>query len=363
MNKSYWIVSFLGLILTAAIISLILTFGGEDEQKKISIGVIMPGNVSEVGWNGIHFKGIREAAVETNTEILLIEDVKENTGTCAKAIDSLVSAGVKMIILGSYNYSTEVESSIRKYPDIMFFNCSADLKLDNYKVYFARIYQARYLSGLIAGYSTKNNKIGYIAAMNNSEVNRGINAFTLGVRKINPKAEVFVIWTNSWDDAEKEQQNVDKLVNGAGVDVIAYHQNQDWILQKTETLGISAIGYNLSTSNYSPKVLTSVTTNWKWIYKEIIQDFLQKKKSISNYWVGIEKDAVGLPFMSTLVSDSAKVSVSKSIEQMKNGMDIFTGPIYDNQGKKRCSPDEIISDTELRENMDWFVKGVKIYEE
>lgn len=365
MNKSTFLITVVGAFLVAMIVFLIMSFGEKGEERGNLVGVIMPGSVSEIGWNGIHYKGIRDAVHELGAQPLLIENAKEGSGLCAKAIDSLVRAGANIIILGSYNYPGEkdVEELIQKYPDVMFYCCGSFFKAPNYKVYFARVYQARYLSGIIAGLNTKNNRIGYVAAMNNHEVNRGLNAFTLGVRRVNPKAQVFVTWTGSWDDAEAESKNVDKLIDSAKVDLIAYHQNQDYVVKRSEARGVLSIGYNLEKSIYSPNVLTSVTTNWKMVYREFIQDYIQKKNSISNYWIGIEKDAVGLSFYSPLVSDSNKAAVIEAISQMKEGMDIFTGPIFDNGGEKRCGKDEILSDVVLRENMDWFVDGVRIYEE
>jgi len=361
MSKTWWFSLFLGIALVAIIVSLILTFGDVQEKEDVLVGVVMPGDVSELGWNGIHYKGVSEAAAELDAKLLVIENAKEGAGLCAAAIDSLIASGAKMIILASFNYAAEVADIIKAHPEVMFFSITT-LDEENYRVYFSRVYQARYLSGIVAGLSTKNNKIGYVAAMNNVEVNRGINAFTLGVRKVKPNAKVYVTWTGKWDDAEKEAQNVDFLIDSVGVDLITYHQNQDWVIKEAESRGILSVGFNLDSSSYSPDVITSLTTNWKMVYREIIQDFLQKKKSITNYWVGIEKDAVGLSFYSPLVSDSVRALVNDVAVQMKNGMDIFRGPLYDNTGKRRCNRDEIVSDNVLRESMDWFVNGVVVYE-
>ena len=47
---------------------------------------------------------------------------------------------------------------------------------------------------------TKTNVAGYVAAFPIPEVVMGINAFTRGMRSVNPKAEVKVVWVNSWFD-------------------------------------------------------------------------------------------------------------------------------------------------------------------
>lgn len=363
MNKlTVTVVLFLTVIL-AVILFGITSFGKEDSRPSDVIGVIMPGSVDEIGWNGVHYKGIKEAADDLGVDVKLIENVKEFSGECAKAIESMVASGIKLVILGSYNYPEEVSAVIKAHPEVMFFCCSSEYLLSNYKPYFARAYQARYLSGLVAGMQSEKGKIGYIAAMNNSEVNRGINAFALGVRRVNPNASVTVIWTNSWDDAELEKKNVKTLVEKVGVDLVTYHQNQTNVIEAAEAEGIYSIGYNINQGSFSPKLLSSVSTNWKMVYREFIQDFLQKKHSTSNYWLGIDKDAVALKFFSSMVSDSVKNVVAEEIEKMKNGADIFSGVIYDNAGKRRCDKDELVSDDDLRSRMDWFVEGVVLYEE
>lgn len=95
---------------------------------------------------------------------------------------------------------------------------------DNYGNYFGRMYQPRYLSGIAAGMTTENDKIGFVAAMPTPEVIRGINAFTLGVRSVNPEATVQVVWTNTWYDPAVEKQAAESLLD-AGVDTVAQHQN------------------------------------------------------------------------------------------------------------------------------------------
>ena len=76
--------------------------------------------------------------------------------------------------------------------------CSGFKVTSNVGTYFGRMYQPRYLTGIVAGKMTKSNIIGYVAAHPIPEVIRGINAFTLGVRSVNPNAKVHVVWTQTW---------------------------------------------------------------------------------------------------------------------------------------------------------------------
>lgn len=336
--------------------------GKKEEVENNVIGLILPGAITEEGWNGDHYKSVKSVSDELGVELLVEENVKEGSGQIAAATKRLIAAGAKMIILGSFNFPAEIEEDMRVHQDISFYGISGELDIPNFVAYSSRAYQARYLAGVIAGLNTKTDKLGYVAAMNNSEVNRGINAFTLGARRVNPKAKVYVAWTNSWDDGVVERENVNKLVKGAGVDVLGYQQNRLNVLEESEALGVMSVAYSLKTSPYSPNVLASTVTNWAKVYKEIVQDFLQKKHSVNNYWVGADKDAIEIQFYSSAVSDSSRKVVEEILESLKNGMDVFAGPIYDNRHKKRCDKNEVISDLILRDDMSWFVDGVTIYE-
>lgn len=368
MNKKKVFAIAVALALLAVLCLIIFSIRsvgtGEIQQKSI-VGVIMPGSVDEPGWNSVHYNGVKSACDSLNAEIYLVENVHDEDSLAIDSIvDVMAAKGVRIVILSSYNYAITSKSTMKKHPDIFFYCCSAEFKLKNFKAYFSRMYQGRYLSGILAGMTTKSNRIGYVAAMSNSEVNRGINAFTLGVRKVNPKAQVYVMWTNSWDDAAVETSHAATLVDSVHVDVLTYHQNQENVPREAEARGVPYIGYNDSRLKGSDLHLTTVMTDWSMVYREFIQDFLQQKnKDNMAYWTGIEKNAVGLSFYSPAVPDSVKARIQEAIYEMKNGSDVFVGNIKDNKGQRRCDKNEAVSDAELRSNMDWFVDGVVIYEE
>ena len=104
-----------------------------------------------------------------------------------------------------------------------FFHASGIKTGPNVSTFFGRIYQMRYLSGIVAGMQTKTGKVGYVAAFDIPEVVRGINAFTLGVRKANPDANVIVRWTKSWEDDEICAKATRSLLQGDSIDVLAMH--------------------------------------------------------------------------------------------------------------------------------------------
>ena len=123
-------------------------------------------------------------------------------------------------------------------------HCSGYKTASNMGNYFGRIYQARYLTGMVAGKQTQSNIIGYVAAFPIPEVVRGIDAFTLGVKAVNPKAIVKVIWSNTWYDPAKEKQAALTLID-AGADVITQHQDTVGPQLAAEERGKWSIGYNM----------------------------------------------------------------------------------------------------------------------
>ncbi len=346
---------------------IIITFTGrtkKEDKDTIKVGFIMSGTSDEEGWNGLHYDGITSACTQLDIELMIKENIKEHSGQCEIAIRDLAAENVDIIILSSYGYASEVKDVVKEYPDITFYSESFDYYGDNLNCYFARIYQARYLSGIIAGHMSETDVIGYVAAMPNSEVNRGINAFTLGVKHANPEAKVVVSWSNSWDDADREKQLAQELVEKENADVLAYHQNQPNVVEFAETVGVYSIGYHEAYEGSSDKFLTAVEFRWDITYKELLSDYIRGKSDVVNtYWFGLEKNAIGLTDISPIVKPDIVTDVNTAKEEIKSGDKIFSGVIYDNQGQLRCQEDEIISDQVLMNSMDWYVEGVYIYEE
>ena len=361
-SKRTIILFSLGIAVLLCII-LSIVFFSRTEEKTVRVGFILSGSIDENGWNGEHYRAISDACRECGTKLLVKENIEEFSGQCITAIEELVEEGADMIFLNSYGYSEEVSKLVTGYPEVTFYANSSEYHTDNMTSYFARMYQARYLSGIIAGMTTEGDKIGYIAAMSNNEVNRGINAFTLGVRSVNEDARVVVAWTGSWDNEQAEREATKKLIEEAGADVVTYHQNQDYVIQEAEKKGVASIGYHKQFEGFSNQYLTSTVYNLEPVYRELIKEYMKGKgNSRSNYWIGIEKGAVGLSAYSENVTTEMRMAVENAINRILGGKDVFTGVIYDTEGNLRCSENEIISDEILLEQFDWFVEGVEFYE-
>ena len=351
------------IFLMAIMVAVLLLTGTGPAVKKEKIGFIITGSIDEGGWNGMHYNGASNACEMLGVQLLVKENIKEYCGECGSAVEELVGKGCKMIILTSFGYVEEVKDIISKYPDVAFYSSSFGYHADNVTSFFSRMYQARYLAGIVAGMKTQTGRIGYVAAMPTSEVNRGIDAFTLGVRRVNPEATVTVAWSGEWDDEEQERKQADALIENVGVDVLTYHQNKTYVAQEAEKYGIYSIGYHQSLEGHSDKFLTAVVCDWEQTYEAIIRQYLRgNSHDIKIYWVGMEEKTVKLDGFSPIVGEEIREEVSRAQNEILAGHDVFSGVIYDNKGNIRCKENQTIRDEILLENLDWYVKGVEFYE-
>jgi len=330
--------------------------------EVLKVGVLYISPKDDGGYSQAHAEGIAEAAQALGDKIQVVELENVNdtdAQATTTAIDNLVSEGCKLIFTTSYGYMDPTAAAAAKYPDVMFSHCSGYTRNEtNMDTYFGQIESARYLSGIVAGLMTTTNKLGYVAAFPIPEVIRGINAYTLGARSVNPEATVSVVWTNTWFDMDKEKAAAESLLS-QGVDVMAQHQDSPAAITAAETAGKYAVGYDLSYAGAPKAYLTSPLWNWGTYYTYKIQQVLDGGWKIENYWGGMKEGVVKLDALSALVSDDAKVAVEAVQDKViaEGNAFVFAGPIKDQTGTEKVAAGTSISyDDQM--GMMWFVEGV-----
>ena len=228
---------------------------GGISKDQIKVGVLYLSDPDEgSGYSYTHdlgVKGMQENLLLSDDQIerKIVDDTDED-GT-KKAIEECVSDGCNIIFTTSWGYMQVTADMAEKYPDVYFSHGTGYMSNGkNFNNYFGRIYQARYLSGIVAGMNTKNNKIGYVAAQDssNAEVTGGIDAFAIGVESVNPKAKIYVDVTNSWYDEKKEKKASERLLS-MGCDVMTQHCDTSYPQTLAQEKGVYGIGYN---SDMSP---------------------------------------------------------------------------------------------------------------
>ena len=193
-------------------------------KTKTKVGFILNGKINDYSWGESHYNGMEISARELNLDVVYKEDIPEDE-SCVETIEELIAYGCKIIICDSFGYGAWELQCAKDHPDVYFFHATGVEEWDNLSTYFGRIYQMRYLSGIVAGLQTETNEIGYVAAFPIAEVNRGINAFTLGVRRVNPEASVYVEWSNSWTGEEENAAATRELMAAHAIDVLTVHSD------------------------------------------------------------------------------------------------------------------------------------------
>lgn len=326
-------------------------------EKAVKAGFIFMGPVADGGWSQSHNEGRLVVEQELGIETLFKESVPE-TQEVEKVARDMIDQGANVIFATSFGYMDYIEKLAKEFPEVTFFHCSGYKTAENMSNYFGRIEDARYLSGIVAGLQTQTNQIGYVAAMPLPEVVRGINAFALGVKAVNPEAKVKVSWTNAWYDPAKEKEAGSALIDG-GVDVLAQHQNATGAQQAAEEKGVWSIGYHADMSAVAPNAnLTSVVWNWGPYYIEAIQSVMDSTYASESYWEGISAGVVDIAPLTKNAPIEAKEAVETAKQQMIEGtLKVFQGPIADQAGTERVPAGSQLSD-EDQLSCNWFVDNV-----
>lgn len=330
-----------------------------EEPFKIAFVYVAP--IGDLGWTFAHNEG--RSAIEEEfgdaVETSFIENVPEGADS-ERVIRDFAQKGNDLIITTSFGYMDPTIAVAQEFPDTQFVHISGFKTADNVSTVFGRMYQPRYLSGLVAGANTESNIIGYVAAFPIPEVVRGINAFTQGVREVNPDAEVRVVWTNTWFGPPEEKEAAEALL-AAGADVITQHQDTTEPQKAAADAGGLSVGYDSDMgASVGETVLTSPVWNWGVKYIEIVDQLMNSTYDTSeSYWGGLNEGVVDLAAFSPLVSDETKALVAEKRALFESGdWDVFCGPINGADGQLLVAEGECLDDGQML-SMACFVEGVQ----
>jgi basic membrane protein A len=344
-------------LITLLLFAMLLGACDKKASEEVKVGFIYIGHVSDGGFTYSHDQGRQYLVEKLGVETKFVENVPE--GPEAKdRMRELIDLGYNVIVANSYGYMDYMAELAAEYPDVKFLHCSGSRTSENMSNYFGRIYQARYLTGIAAGLKTETDKIGYVAAFPIPEVVRGINAFTLGVKSVNPEATVEVSWTNTWYDPIKERQAADALLD-KGIDVLSQHQDTPQPLIAAEARGKWAVGYHSDMNAAAPNAhLVSAVWNWGPYYVEQVQAIIDGTWESGSYWEGFNDNIVSITPLSENAPEGAQAKVDEMKAKIESGeFEVFQGPIKDQTGAVKVASGQKLTDVEML-SFNWFVEGV-----
>jgi simple sugar transport system substrate-binding protein len=363
----------LGAVVTAASVAMfsmadMVGSRAAEAADKVKVGFVYLTTPGDHGWTYAHEIGRQQVEKHfgDKVETTYVENVPEGPDS-ARVIRELAKKGNDIIFTTSFGYMDHTLKVAKEFPNIKFEHITGYKRSPNMATGNIRFYEGRYVQGVVAGMMTKSNKIGYIASFPIPEVIQGINAFGLGLRSVNPKAEVSVIWVNSWYDPVKEADAA-KVHIAEGADILAQHTDSPAMLQTAEKAGVHGFGQSSDMKAFAPKAqLFSSVNNWGPYYIEKIQQLMDGKWNTGegpdhwagNVWAGMAQDYLVLSPFENMPADVA-AAAAKAAADIKSGQNkIFTGPIKDNTGKERVPAGKTLNDGELFTTLDYYVDGVK----
>ncbi|SDP22402.1 BMP family ABC transporter substrate-binding protein [Desulforhopalus singaporensis] len=346
-------------VLKALVVMLVLgmAMAAYGADKPVKVGFVYVSPIGDAGWSYAHDLGRQAVAEMDGVTTSYVEAVAEGPDS-ERVILNMARKGYDLIFATSFGYMDPMLKVAKQFPKTSFMHCSGFKKADNMGNYFGRMYQARYLSGIVAGAMTKTNTLGYVAAFPIPEVIRGINAFTLGAQSVNPDVTVRVVWTKTWYDPATEKEAAKSLLD-VGADVIAQHQDSPGPQEAAQEKGVYSIGYNSDMASFAPKAhLTAPVWNWAPYYAKVVDSVRKDNFKAESVWPGLADGIVDLAPFGPMVPEELQAKVNGVKADIAEGKKkVFAGPIKDQKGTLKLADNTAATDNELL-GMTWFVEGV-----
>jgi len=341
----------------AATFSLLPASRAADPLK---VGFVHVAPVTEAGWVRQHEDGRKalEAALPGRVQTTAVENVPEGPDA-ERVIRDLAQQGHKLIFTPSFGYMEPTLRVARDFPDVKFESITGYKTAANVATANARYYEGRYLAGVAAGRMTRTNVAGYVAGFPIPEVLQGLNAFTLGMRSVNPSAQVKVVWLNAWFDPPRERDAAMTLFNQQA-DVVAFHTASTAVMAAAQERGKLAVAYHSDMRRTAPDAqLLAVTHHWGDYYTRRAREVLEGRWKPGNLWGGVREGMVRVGDFGPRVPQAVREEVLARQQDIAAGkLRPFAGPIADNTGRAVVAQGSALTDEQIL-GMNFLVSGVQ----
>ena len=319
--------------------------------------------LTEAGWVRQHESARQavEAALGPRVKTTYVEDVPEGADA-ERVIRDLAQQGHQIIFTPSFGYMEPTLKVARDFPQVKFESVTGYKTAANVAVSNARYYEGRYLAGIAAGRMTRSQVAGYVAGFPIPEVLQGLNAFTLGLRSVNPQASVKVVWLNAWFDPPRERDAAMTLMN-QGADVLAFHTGSTAVMAAAQERGKLAVAYHSDMRRTAPEAqILAVTHQWGDYYTRRVKAVLEGRWQSGSVWGGVREGMIRVGDFGPRVPKAVQAEVLARQQDMAAGrLQPFAAgaqPVLDNQGRTVIPAHSQLSDEQIRQ-IDWLVDGVQ----
>jgi basic membrane protein A and related proteins len=323
------------------------------------VAFVYVGPVGDHGWSYAHDLGRKAVEKEFGDKVKtsFAEKVPEGADT-ERVVRDLATQGNDMIFATSFGYMDGMLKVAPEFPKVKFEHATGFKTADNMRVYQVRMYETAYLAGVLAGKTTKSNKLGFVGSIPIPEVVRNANAFLLGAQSVNAKATMKILWINSWFDPGKEKEAAETLI-AQGADVLIQNTDSTAVVQTAEAKGKFAFGWDSDMSSFAPKAhLASSVINWGPYYVDAVKAAMDGSWKTGSYLGGTKEGLVDIVSFNSSVSEDTKKLVMERRKAIVDGtLHPFAGPLVSQDGKEQLAKDAK-PEAKFLDGMMFFVKGV-----
>ena len=342
----------------AAVAALVILASRSSFAAALQACFVYPSPVGQAGWSYQHDQGrlAMQKALGDKVTTRVVESVTEGPDS-ERVLRELAREGCGLVFATSFGYLEPALRVAAEFPNVKFEHAGGYKSAPNLATYNARYYEARWLAGWLAGKHSKSAVAGYVAGFAVPEVVQGINAFALGMRAANPRAEVKLAWLNSWFDPARERDAALALVH-QGADVLANHSGSPAVPQAAEESGVAVVSYQSDMGRFAPHAqLAAVTHHWGAFYTRVARSVIDGRWTARPVWGSMGEGFVDLSAINPVLPAAVKTELAARHRAIVEGrFKPFGGRLVDNTGKVR-QLEGSMNDEQIA-SMDWLVQGV-----
>jgi len=347
------------------LISQILTSSASSARTITKIAFIHTKTTKTSSWTYSHELGRMYVNDIFHGEVVTTAyENNVNDADALAAIERAIADGNTIIFTTTPIFLAASIKAAINHPEIKILNCSLNTSHKYIRTYYARMFEAKLLNGVLAGIMTDTNKIGYIADYPITNMPATIDAFAIGVKMVNPQARIFLEWSTA-----KENKGIDlteKLYNMGAT----YISHLDMIVPQHATRRFGLYRVNGET----PVNLAFPVLDWGKYYERIIRNIRHgtwntesksdTKKALSYFW-GMSSGVVDVVWSPAIPAETRNLLETLKRSITRYDFNPFTGILHSQEGivqsdpARRLSTNEIIAIDWLADNIDGYIPAIK----
>jgi basic membrane protein A and related proteins len=328
-------------------------------KPALIVGAIYVGSVNDYGYNRTMKDGLTQMQRNIpGTRLIEVENVPE-TAESERIMEAMIAQGAKLIFATSFGHQQFAFNLAKAHPDVVFEHAGGWMQAPNFGNFFGATQAAWYAMGVAAGKTTRSNTLGFVVGVPIGYALGNVNAFELGARSVNPRAQTRVVVTGGWADKTKEVAAANALVD-QGADVLTMHVDSPAaVIQAAESRGVYSIGFqSIEARQLAPKGwLTGLGFTWGAFMTATANSVIAGTFKPAMVRQGLGEGMMTVaPFGAAMPPDVREL-VTAAADKIAMGFNPFTGPVTDNTGVMRIKAGETWDGSRMGD-FDWYVEGI-----